>query len=370
MTQANVRYEVQPTNPKVARDDLLRVWKNLDVIGDVADKFRWTYELAPHSPDTVFLLKANDRVVGSAGYGIRDFRVHGENKRFAVLADLAVDAEHRSLSPALSLVKAAREFVHTEFDFGYGWPNNKAEGVFTRARFKSLGRLQRYVRVLRYEAYLDRVHYFTERLKQLPHLPAGVASLLTKRPVALVGTRVLSQVQRARHVAKTLPNVSAHTLEWTTPTDERIDAIWQVAQAKYPIVAERTSRVLSWRFANDNVRVALLTRKHDRAPVAYAIVRIVRGDAQIVDIFGEPDALRPLIALLVRAMWHEPGVHAVSCTYVGQSRFVETLFQSGFEKKQDKCNSVFICSGKIDSQSAPEFEAAENWHLTAFDEDI
>lgn len=370
MTKPEPQYEVQLAAPNTAQASLLRVWRNLQVKGDLKEKFHWTYEQAPYLPDTAFLLKVHDEVVGSAGYGIRAFRVFGSDKRVAVMADLAVDAAHRSLAPALSLVRASREFVQKQFDFAYGWPNSKAEGVFARARYKSLGRLHRYVRVLRYEAYMDRVGQYTERLARLTHLPPRFVSLLTKPPVASVGTRALSYGSRLRHQTSTVRIKRAYAMQWTTTGDARIDAIWQAARDDYGIVSERTSQFLRWRFANDSVRVALLLSKANNTPCAYAVIRNECGDAQVVDIFGLPDALRPLLDLLIAALGQEGMVHAVSCIYLGQPSFLGVLQDCGFEKRDDKGRAVYMCTGQEFEGQSPQLEQAESWHLTAFDEDV
>lgn len=370
LTKTEPQYEVQLAAPSAAQDGLIKVWKNLQVKGNPADKFHWTYEQAPYLPDTAFLLKTDNQVVGSAGYGIRTFRVAGEDRRVAVMADLAVDAEHRSLAPALALVKTGREFVQKQFDFAYGWPNSKAEGVFARARYKSLGRLHRYVRVTRYEAYVDRVTHLTDRLATMTRIPQRVASLLTRRPVAVVGTRVLSYANRVRHVGSTLSLKQAYTLHWTNLADQRIDDIWRTAQDEYKVIAERTSQFLRWRFANDNVRVALLTRKQSRIPCAYAVLRFEGGEAQIVDVFGSKRCLSPLLSLLFGVICQDSSVHALSCIYLGQSQFVQTLRECGFEQRDDKGRQMCICNGQLPAQLVPELEQIENWHLTAFDEDV
>lgn len=370
MTKPELQYEVHLASPGAAQESLLRVWKNLQVKGDPADKFRWTYEQAPHLPDTAFLLKAKEEVVGSAGYGVRAFRVLGEDRRAAVMADLAVDIEHRTLAPALSLVKAGREFVQKQFDFAYGWPNSKAEGVFARARYKALGRLHRYVRVLRYEAYLDRTSQYAERLAQLIHLPPTMLSVLTKRPVAAVGTRVLSYASRARRLTGTVRVKREYALQWSSLSDQRIDDIWNAARDDYKIIAERSTRFLRWRFANEPVKVALLCRRRDDSPCAYAIIHCERGDAQILDIFGVPEALPSLLSLLVAGLGKDNAVHAVSCMYLGQSRFVDVLLESGFEKRADKSRSVFVSAGQLPERLTPELERVDNWHLTALDEDV
>lgn len=370
MTQADLQYEVQHSAPNASRDNLLRIWRNLEVKGELADKFRWTYEQAPCLPDTVFLLKVHDRVVGSVGYGVRSFSVSGESRRVAVMADLAVDSEHRSLAPALALVKAGREHVQKEFDFAYGWPNTKAEGVFARARYKGLGTLHRYVRVLRYEAYLDRAHHYTERLNQLGRLPARFAKVLTKRPVAAVGTRVFSQAQRLRHFKNTVAEQRIYMLQWSNLEDKRLDEIWEAARGQYPIVAERTSRFLRWRFAGENVRVAVLSRKGDASPCAYAVLRVERGDAQLVDVFGQPNSLSALLALVIADLWDDRSIHVLSCLYLGRPGFVHDMLRNGFEKKPEKVRSVFVCGGRLPETLRPELEAADHWHLTALDEDV
>ena len=60
------------------------------------------------------------------------WRLERQAVRFA--RDFAVDRVHRSLQPALMLLKAFLNEVNSRFHFVYGFPNGKAEAVLKRAQ--------------------------------------------------------------------------------------------------------------------------------------------------------------------------------------------------------------------------------------------
>lgn len=369
MSAQDPQYEVHAEYPQQVRTALLEMWKNLDVRGDLNAKFEWSYEKAPERPEVVFVLRTSGDIVGSIGFGVRGFRVGGQERRVAVLADLSVSPDHRTLAPALSLVKTAQEYARAHFDCAYGWPNGKAEGVFVRARYKSLGRVVRYARVARYDAYVDRAENYADRLTAVG-LPKPVTRLLTQRPVAAFGAGLLDSRERIKSWASVLPLRREYQLNWVSLTDPRVDELWESARDEYRIIAERTTRFLSWRFSNDDVRVALLTRRSDGSARAYAVVRCERGDAQIADIFGHHDALSPLLSLLYQQLCKDRSVHVISCLHLGNPRFVQALEENGFECRDDKGRSVCVSLGRLPGSFHDELAKAEHWHLTACDEDV
>lgn len=369
MSAQDPQYEVHAEHPEQVRTALLEMWRNLDACGDLNAKFEWSYEKAPERPEVVFVLRTSGHIVGSMGFGVRGFRVAGQERRVAVLADLSVSPEHRSLAPALSLVKAAQEYARAHFDCAYGWPNAKAEGVFARARYKALGRVVRYARVARYDAYVDRAENYADRLTMVG-LPRPVTRLLTQRPVAAFGAGVLDSTERMKSWASVLPIRREYQLDWVSLTDPRLDELWESARGEYRVIGERTTRFLSWRFSNDPVRVGLITRRSSGKARAYAVVRCNRGEAQIADIFGHRDALSPLLSLLYQQLCADKSVHVISCLYLGDPRFVQALEENGFERRDEKGRSVCISLGQLPETFHDEVGKVEHWHLTASDEDV
>ena len=105
-----LKYEVRKADPAEVRGDLMRVWRDNLPVEDAVRKFNWFYKEAPIPPETVFVLAAGEdeeegKIVGTAGVGIREFSVQGKMIRAALLADMAVDFEHRKLLPALKLAR-------------------------------------------------------------------------------------------------------------------------------------------------------------------------------------------------------------------------------------------------------------------------
>ena len=100
-------YAVERCAPAAVRADLERLWDaNLTLESHPADKFGWLYAEAPVVPATVFVLRADGAAVGTAGVGVRRFQLGADVGEAGLLADLAVDKAHRSVGPALALVRA------------------------------------------------------------------------------------------------------------------------------------------------------------------------------------------------------------------------------------------------------------------------
>jgi hypothetical protein len=74
----------------------------------------------------------------------------------ACIADFAVSREHRSLGPALMLLRRIAEVGVERFDLVYGLPNAKSTAVCKRAGLKCIGYIRRYVKVLRLRDQLAR----------------------------------------------------------------------------------------------------------------------------------------------------------------------------------------------------------------------
>jgi hypothetical protein len=350
------RYVVSRVDPRSVEPDLIRIWHdNLPVLGDVRAKLRWSYHDAPERPAFVYVLAAVERdrpprVVGSAGVAVRRFSGIAGELRVALGCDLAVDPPHRTLQPALQVVREVRRDTGTEFDLTYNFPNRHARGLYARAGYHNLGAMTRYVRVLQTAPYLAR------------HLP---------RPLARVAAAPVDFATRARHVLPIQRATRRFRVEWLDEVDERFDALWRTARPTYGIIGRRDASWLRWRcIANPSgkARVAALVDRRSATLRAYAIVQQTDDVVHLRDLFGLPghvDSLLTLLCPLLRAT----GASSVSVAYLGSASMVELLAKHGFSAREADRHVYVGVGNKITGVDRTRALDAESWHLTDYDED-
>jgi hypothetical protein len=367
MDEPKVTYVAGPELPDRVHGDLCRLWaENLKLAGSAEEKFQWLYRDAPSPAGTVFVVRASStdgsaRIVGAHGVAVRRYWTRGRAASAGVVGDLAVDRAHRGLLPALRLVGAMREYTGQQFDFAYGLPNDKAKGVMLRSGFHVLGDMKRYACVLRHASYADS---FAKRAD----VPLLLARAAARPSLARIGGAALDLARLSGRATHALRALRRGALVWLAPSDERIDRLWCDARAAYPIVGERTSRFLRWRYRS--AIVAALLRRDDRMLLAYALLdRDASSDVvHVRDVFGHPGAIGSLFDLLLPALRIE-GARNVSVRFLGAPRVERILRERGFELREDARVVVVQVGASVASERAL-FVAPENWHLFDVDEDV
>ena len=348
-----MKYTVEQVEPARARRELLRVWRdNLSVEGLGERKFAWTYERAPARPLSPFLLVARRGVerdvVGTVAVSVRVLQVGGRSCRAGLLGDLAVDRAHRSLLPALSLVRRAKRAATGEVALVYGFPNHRAEPVFLRAGYRRLGAMTRYVRVLRHGPYARRV----VRSRAAARLAGAVADL---------GSRAGRLLPLVRSAAR-------YRLVLSDAADERAEEVWAAAAGYYEIAGIRDAEFLAWRMCDHpehRHRLAWLEDRRGGAARAYAAVGQRDGEVWIGDFFGPPDALEALF-LRVAEWARGEGARSLSVRFLGDPGVVSALRRAGFAAR-DARRAVVVadCESGLGELGEPS-----RWFLTDADEDI
>ncbi len=375
---STVSYQVERRRPVEVEAELCRVWAdNLTLESTAAAKFAWLYRDAPEPATTVLMLLARGgdgddggpAVVGTAGVGVRRFEVAGAAVRAALMADLAVDRAHRSVAPALALVREGKACALAEHALAYGFPNKLAEGVFARAGYRRLGTIERHVRVLRHADYLDRVGD-----AELARVPVGLRPATTwvlrqpaGRALAAAGLDVLALGRQAGAVVGATRQLA---LRWGADVDERIDHVWARARVDYPVVATRTARFLAWRFfARPGCTLVLACERAGGAPVAYAVVETVEGHLHLRDLFGTRAGVLGLLDRLPAAAYRR-GARSLSIRYLGQPWLATALATRGFIARGGGRAIVVAAGPSLPAAAAAEVTDVTRWHLTDADEDV
>jgi hypothetical protein len=345
-------YRTVLTDVLEAREPLMRLWsENLQVRGDLDQKLRWFYLDAPSGRGEAFLLRTDAEVVGCAGLNARELYFRGQRARAALLADFVVDKKHRSALPALTLQRAVKRHTDGAYDLSYGLPNDGAVAVLKRVGYHELGRMARFVRVLRSAAFL------TRRYKR-PLVGRAASLVVDPASIGVTATRSLRARLRMR-------------LEWLDDFDDRFDRLWDAWQPREMIACKRSSQFLRWRFArkpSESHHIAALVMRRSHELAAYAVIRNDTGEAEIADLFGRDIAsLDALLAQLVPALYVR-GYTSVSFRYLGHPQLLEVLARHWFSLREARrvVTVNFAPKCPFDPRLAG---ATTRWYLTDLDED-
>jgi len=358
-------YRAMQVDPLVDRDALMRLWAaNLPVQGDVAAKHRWLYVDAPTGPSEAFLLRAepSDDAVGCAGIAQRELWSAGRVVRAALLADFAIARAHRSGLPAIVLQRAVKPHVDATFDISYGMPNARAIAIYRRIGYHELGKLARYVRVLRHGGYLERRCLERELSPGLRTAAIVVAHA--------TGT-VIDSVSHVLEDARTIRPRRESSLVWLADFDTRFDRLWETTRDTFGIACRRDANFLRWRFLRKpderDAIAAVIDRTTDRLR-AYAVVRGRPGElAEVLDAFGPLDALDDLLTLLSPALYRRRHT-AISFRFLGDPRIAALLEAHHFSLRDAQRSVVLSAGASCAIDRATLFDPAA-WYLTDLDED-
>jgi hypothetical protein len=360
-------YRARVRNPTTIEADLCRLWsENLALTTPVEQKFRWLYREAPDAADAVLVLEAvvdgRASIVGTNGMAQRRFRAAGRDVRAAIACDLAVDRAHRSLLPALCLVRATRDDGLARFDLVYGFPNAKAEGVLKRAGFRELGRARRWVRVLRHARYV-------QGAGSRPDAPALARMAAVVPWLGKAGATIFDRLRATVSAGAARVGTTLRLRSYPGP-DERWDRLWLAARDEYDVVGARTAAFLRWRFPPaPHRRFVALEGRGDAGLRGYAVLELDEptGAVHVRDLFGHRDELGTLVDA-VTGHAYRLGGSSLSIRFLGAPAVERLLLQRGFVVREGD-RSVVVDLGAALAGDAAIAGDASRWHLFDVDED-
>jgi hypothetical protein len=330
------------------REAILELWRNNLPEASPA-RYGWLYEFGPA---TARLLSAPDgRLVGSVGLMRRTFRMFGQTAAAGQAIDLNVDRDHRMAGPALQLGRALTDVVaRGELALTYGFPNVSSEPVMRRLGYRAIGNLDRWVRPLSLRALLSRYGW-----------PKPLA-----RGLALLADPIfrLRSPERSFHLPAGL------RVESTARFDGRFDRLWEAASPQWPILGERSSAYLHWRFSRcPAVRhrvVCLMDGRNEM--LAYLVWSRSKAVVSINDfLFLDSADFEALLAEFLRFMRRE-GADAVATVHFGRPQIGAMLAQMGFWQRPSRWRAMIYPSAPLDGEDDRRLQP-ENWHITRADVD-
>jgi hypothetical protein len=344
------KYSIDEADLAAAAPAIEELWTR-NLAGHKGDSARTKLQRAyvnnPAGPGTVVLLRVEgtSNPQGAQGLHPRSFHL-GSRPLLAIgLADYVVNADHRTLGPALMLLRRAVQLGTERFDLIYGMPNAKAVPVFTRAGLKCLGAVRRYAKPL------------GTRHRLAQYVPIGVAA-----SVAPVVDGALRLRDRARSSCGA--QLSCEAAAWD---DEVFDDVW-IRRPPGLLLAERSGRLLRWRFATPAAAGwrACAARNDQGVVQGYIVWRDIAGFAQIGDFFTiDPGSLTTSLMLAFARYATYAGVQTISVEFFGSSVVADQLRRAGMVMRRDHA-PVFALGNP---NAALALESSDVWYLTEFDND-
>lgn len=301
----------------------------------------------PAGPGSALLLQQDEasvlNVAGVQCLHARVFHHDGHTWRVAGMADYAVAEQHRTLGPALQLMKRALVAGRAQYDWLYGLPNPKSEAVCKRSGLVRLGSAGRWTALLRSRRLLAR--WLPERMAAV--LAPALDPLLKWRDALSLGGARGQQWQDYRGVPP------------------EVDAIWRQRPSQL-LLSERTSAVLQWRFASDTVEpwTVSVARRRDGSLLGYVVWR-AESEAAVVADFLSTTPVRDTALLMRGFAWHlrrVAAVERVTVEFFGSPDVAHCLDSAGYWLRPEAL-PLYLAHG------LHEAPPADRWYFTGFDRD-
>lgn len=304
----------------------------------------------PAGDGECFFLDVSDESdpVGVQCLVMRRFRKNGVNLRAGTMADYVVDSRHRSLGPALQLMKTCITHGSATLDFLYGFPNKKAEPIFKRVGLSALATLTRHAKLMRSGEFLK------NRLTQTraaPFLPVLV-------PMANLALMALDAWQ-----AFTL----GRNWRWQAIDSfgDDFDTLWQQSSLNGVVVGDRSRTMLNWRYPLRSRHSIAAGKLADGRLGGYVVWSVKDGLLVLHDFYCD-NAIDKLTGMLISFAWHHrhTGANSVSLEFNGPTALRSALRAAGF-RPRDK-NPVFMLPGQA---SILAELGGDHLYLTGYDRD-
>ncbi len=351
---SDMEYKIERADIRKHGDDVIGFWKSLFPAWNEA-KYKFFYQNNPQGEAITFLVRHDDfdLPLGAISLFPRRVMIEGRPYTVGMGGDLAVSPDHRRRGLAMGLRKSIMDHMDEgSLAFLYGTPNDRSARITVRAGYKIIGKACTMVKVLKSQDY-------TRRL-----LKVGFLSKPAAWPIDTV-LRLKSREGR-------YPLAGDYGIEIVTEFDHRIDDLWIAARENYPVIGERTSDILNWRFGQNpynDFTGFLLVNKQNNSLAGYIVYRNSDLGVHISDFFPRDfeQSAGMLLAAFVRYM-RAQGEARLSFYYLGLKR-VQELFESfGFVPRHDKRSLIVYTH-----ETADYYQCVNNpgcWHFTESDNDV
>jgi hypothetical protein len=310
---------------------LTRLWaENLPdkrVGENAVARMQWLYHDNPSGPPRTLLAihVEKNEFIGCGSTLRRRMWAFGEMVVTGMPCDFAVAKSHRVGGAAIGIQRALNDTSDAAgFSFLIGSPNRKSIPIVKRVGYQVIGDVSTWVKPLR-SAYKLATYLKSKLLAKL----AG--------PLLDVVFRLIDRVR--------VPPGKGWTGAVIERADERFDALWERARARFSLIGDKTAAFLNWRygqFTTQHFQTFALTTK-DGELAGWVIFEVKQGKVFVADLFSED--LGPTVDQLLMAFAREMrrrGYISIFLNYVGTTLFGERLKRVGFIRSADLKRSLVV----------------------------
>ena len=235
----------------------------------------------------------------------------------------------------------------------FGYPNEHSEPITRRVGYVDLGRLTRFVKVLRSRVLVEQ--YGRGRIA------AGVGRVALDPLLAVFSRERLHRRRRDLRV------------ERPAAFDDRFSEVWETNRRQGTVTSERNPELLNWKYEMGReggiYKTLALIGKDDRV-AGYAVYTVRNDIRHVVDIlFGESqEVLDALLADLIRDA-RKDGALAISLIHLGaQGLLTQRLRSFGFLRRTEESSLHVYVPGESELEQA--LVEAGNWNFLQADADV
>ncbi len=346
-------YSIIQADLKEHREAILGLWeRNFQDMPE--ERYSWIYEGNPAGSAACCIARDPETgsVIGAASLFPRRILVNGKCFIAGIAGDFAIDRKHRGFGPAASLQKMALSFCASrKFDILYGFPSKQAVPVTSRAGCKMLGEIFTLTKPLR-------SHYHLKKYHSMPLLAKMIA-----KPVDII--------MEYSSMEKYSGRIHENSFEILPSFDRRFDDLWEKASVHFPIIGERSSAYLLWRFTRSPHRkYAVFTLVQDNGDMSgYIVFSTSENKTVIVDLLSL-DLQATLSALLSGfiTFQRKEGIDSISISFTGNRYFLKKLKRYGFFLRSKEGRVIIYLPP--DSPHLSFLLDKKNWYLLPGDNDI
>ncbi len=238
--------------------------------------------------------------------------------------DMAVDAPHRLLRPALLLQHATLDATtEVSTSYVYGVPNWRHSQVLLRAGYHEHCEIHRYAKPTQISDYLKRNKY----VNRFAPVLGGLSD---------IAWQAVSRFRSARSYG--------WRTEVLTEFDKRFDDLWDRLKVDHPLATVRSSSFLSWRYqqcpSTSYTTIGLLAKDGNRL-LGYLTYFVSGNHALCADLFtpGYGNEMRVLLSAWFRHACQRK-LSSLSIACCGPEALIAGLTRFGFTRRSVSAPTV------------------------------
>lgn len=345
-------YSIEKADLNQQGQYLRELWQR-NFAGVPHERYAWMYENNPAGQPVVFLLKYNQRneFVGAMALFPHMLLVKGKQVKSYICGDMAVHQAHRTLGPAMALIKAAVSYCEENKPcILLSLPNNKSLPVLQRAGFQPLGIYYSLTKVVKTGTYLRR-HF---------------KSTVIADSLAFFADRLVARFYKLQSYWFG----RGYVIDLVTTFDREFDDFITNASNHFQFVGERTIAFLNWRLKDSPYgRNDILVIKKNNRLCGYVscCIRNNRCDIEDIAFDGSYQNLKALMVVFTTQQLQN-GIEAITLNIAAPDFLVDVLKNAGFSVRSQE-NQFLIYASPQDQQT--QLAASPGvWYLTTADNDI